>query len=145
MIDSKCPHCGEHVPSTSTSCPKCYGSIPRNTVSRRPSRRARTHSQKEKNTTVAFLLALLPGIFGLQGLGLIYLNHENRKGWQFLGVGMILFLLLLGCANMWNAVGSVTKVLLVFAMIILGLVYISSYLAQLAETKFGTVFGLFRL
>ena len=133
------------MPSTSTVCPKCYGSIPESTVSRRPARRTQTRSQKEKNSTLAFLLALLPGIFGLQGLGLIYLNHENRRGWHFLGVGMVLFLLLLGCANLWNSVGSFTRVFLVFGMIILGLIYISSYLAQLAETKFGTVFGLFRL
>jgi hypothetical protein len=133
------------MPSTGTVCPKCYGSVPRNTVSREPPRRTPVRGEKEKNKTLAFVLAVLPGIFGFQGLGLIYLNHENRRGWHFLAVGLVLFLSLLGCVSWWDGVGSITRVLLVFAMIILSIIYISSYLAQLAETKFGTVFGLFRL
>lgn len=145
MNRNRCPDCGEHIPSTAKTCPKCYRTISGKPVSDKQSGRTYEKTEKGKDETLAFLLAVIPGIFGVQGLGLIYLNPENRRGWHFLIVGLILFLSLLVCASWWDGVGSFTRVLLMFAMIILALIYISSYLAQLAETKFGTVFGLFRL
>lgn len=145
MTLHRCPHCGEYVPSTSKKCPKCYRTVPECSVDRREYGRPATRNTGEKSKTFAFLLALVPGIIGLQGLGLIYLNYRRERGWYFLIVGLILFLSLLACASWWDSVGSLTRVLLIFAMIVLALIYISSYLAQLAETRLGSVFRMFRL
>lgn len=145
MTSHRCPHCGEYVPSTSTKCPKCYKSVPNNSVYKRDYNRPSDPDTRGKSNTLAFFLALIPGIIGMQGLGLIYLDYKRERGWHFLIVGAILFLSLLACVSWWDSVGSITRVLLIFAMIVLSLIYISSYLAQLAETRFGSVFRLFRL
>lgn len=144
MTVDRCPNCGEYVPSTSTVCPKCYSTIPKNAIYRRPPKSTNLNMKREKSETLALMLALIPPIFGLQGLGLIYLNHENRRGWYFLGIGLVLFLLLLIFVSRWDASGTFSRVLLVFSMIILSLIYISSFVAQLLETRFGTVLGRFR-
>lgn len=91
------------------------------------------------------LLAIIPGVFGIQGLGLIYLDYKESRGWIFLLIGAVLFLSLIGMVTLWNDVGSFTRVVLIFTMIIFAVLYLSSYVAQLAETRFGSVLRLCRL
>ena len=91
------------------------------------------------------LLAIIPGVFGMHGLGLIYLDYKESRGWIFLLIGAVLFLSLIGMVTLWNAVGSFTRVVLIFTMIIFAVLYLSSYVAQLAETRFGSVLRLCRL
>ena len=145
MSNRRCPNCGELVPSLSMTCPKCYSAVPRADTPKRKTPSPIKHETPEKNMFVATMLAAIPGIFGLQGLGLIYLDHKESKGWYFLIIGAILFMSMYLCVNWWNSVGSFTKVILVLALIILATTYISSYLAQLVETRFGSVLSFFRI
>ncbi len=145
MSSKRCPNCNELVPSNSVTCPKCYGPVPRDDIPERKTTGSVNREVPKKNMLFATLLAVIPGIFGLQGLGLIYLNHKESKGWYFLIIGAMLFMSMYLCIDWGNSVGSFTKVILVFAVIILAVVYISSYLAQLVETRFGSVLKFFRV
>lgn len=83
-----CPKCGEPVPSNSLTCPKCYAKIPPEpVVSREETETKRT--RKKFDTQI--LLSLIPGFFGILGLGQIYRNHSDVKGYLFLIIGAILF------------------------------------------------------
>lgn len=144
MSDRRCPNCNELVPSLSVTCPKCYSSVPRNDVPKKKSTTSVDRETFKKNITIATILAAIPGIFGLQGLGLIYLDHKESKGWYFLAIGAILFLTMYMCMNWWDSVGSFTRVILMFALIILAIVYFSSYVAQLVETRFGSLLKFFK-
>ncbi len=144
MSSKRCPHCNELVPSLSVTCPKCYNPVPRDDIpEERPT--GSIEHKASKNMLFATLLAVIPGIFGLQGLGLIYLDHKESKGWYFLIIGAVLFMSMYLCIDWGNSAGSFTKVILVFIIIILAVVYISSYLAQLVETRFGSVLKFFRI
>lgn len=144
MSDRKCPNCGEIVPSLSVTCPKCYNPVPREDVTEKRSSASMKSEEYDKNMFIATILAVIPGIFGLQGLGLIYLNHRESKGWYFLIIGAVLFMCMYLCVNWWNSVGSFTKILLTFSIIIIAITYMSSYLAQLIETRFGSFLNFFR-
>lgn len=148
MTDRKCPECGEIVPSLSVTCPKCYSSVPRtdNVPDKKETSSSKDNDRKagDKSILIATLLAAIPGIFGLQGLGRIYLDYRNEKGWFFLVFGAVLFALIYLCINWWDVAGSFTRVLLILALAILVMLYISSYLAQLADAHFGSVFKMFR-
>ncbi|HKM09411.1 MAG TPA: zinc ribbon domain-containing protein [Candidatus Methanomethylophilaceae archaeon] len=151
ISERRCPNCNELVPSNSITCPKCYRTVPRDEKvadTGRSTQRADTYKIQEtsvKNMKIAMLLAIIPGLFGIQGLGLVYLDRKDSRGWIFLLIGAVLFLALVGMASLWNGVGSFTRVVLIFTMIIFGVLYLSSYIAQLAETRFGSVLRLFRV
>jgi hypothetical protein len=98
----------------------------------------------DKSVLIATLLAAIPGIIGLQGLGRIYLDYRSEKGWLFLIFGAVLFALIYLCIGWWSDAGSFTKVLLLLLLVILAVLYISSYLAQLADAHFGSVLKMFR-
>jgi len=87
-----CPKCGEPVPSFSLTCPKCYAKIPQE-----PAARPQEDSQKteKKGSQASLLLSVIPGFFGLLGLGHIYRDYKDGKGYFFLIVGLILFI----CGN----------------------------------------------
>lgn len=144
MSNRTCPNCGELVPSLSVTCPKCYKPVPRDEPRNKKSSSPIERGSPKKNMFLATMLAAVPGIFGLQGLGLIYLDHTESKGWYFLVIGALLFMTLYMCVNWWDSVGSFTKIFLVFALIIVSITYLSSYLAQLIETRFGSVLNFFR-
>ncbi|MGE0015123.1 MAG: hypothetical protein AB7S83_02920 [Candidatus Methanomethylophilaceae archaeon] len=148
MTERKCPNCGEIVPSLSVTCPKCYSSVPRNDdVPDMKGPQLRERDEKVpggKSVLIATLLAAIPGIFGLQGLGRIYLDYRNEKGWLFLVFGAVLFALIYLCIGWWSNADSFTKVLLLLLLVILAMLYISSYLAQLADAYFGSVLKMFR-
>ncbi len=148
MTERRCPNCGEIVPSLSVTCPKCYSSVPR-TDDVPDMKSSKSRERKEvapggKSVLVATLLAAIPGIFGLQGLGRIYLDYRSEKGWFFLVFGGVLFALIHLCIGWWSDAGSFTKVLLLLLLVILAVLYISSYLAQLADAHFGSVLKMFR-
>ncbi|HKM13432.1 MAG TPA: zinc ribbon domain-containing protein [Candidatus Methanomethylophilaceae archaeon] len=145
MSNRRCPNCNEIVPSNSVTCPKCYSQVPRNDVSERKSSATTSSRSLQRNMTIATLLAAIPGIFGLQGLGLIYLDHKESKGWYFLIIGALIFMSMVLCVSWWDSVGSFTRVILIFALILLAIVYFSSYLAQLLETRFGSVLKFLRV
>ncbi len=148
MTERRCPNCGEIVPSLSVTCPKCYSSVPRNDdVPDMNGPKPREREERipgDKSVLIATLLAAIPGIFGLQGLGRIYLDYRSEKGWLFLIFGAVLFALIYLCIGWWLDAGSFTRVLLLLLLVILAVLYISSYLAQLADAHFGSVLKMFR-
>ena len=94
-----CPKCGEPVPSNCLTCPKCYAKIPSEPV--KEERQSNGGSQKNesrkggKDPTIRLILSVIPGFFGLLGLGMIYDDYKSTKGYFFLCIGLVLFL----CAN----------------------------------------------
>ena len=110
MADRYCPYCGELVPSNSVTCPKCYRKIPDEPGAPKQSRRAqrekrrsedrrtaprpernRTGSRREYSRQLALALNVIPGFFGLLGLGQIYRDYKSMKGWFILLLGLVLF------------------------------------------------------
>lgn len=91
MSDRRCPHCGERIPSFSINCPSCYRSIPREEP--RETYRIidddRAPSLHRVNRKAVMLLALIPGVFGLFGLGHFY-QRDCRKGAFFLMMGVFM-------------------------------------------------------
>ena len=151
ISERRCPECNDLVPSNSITCPRCYKAVPRDEKPAGTGRSAqktdtyRIQETRVKDMRIAMLLAIIPGVFGIQGLGLIYLDYKESRGWIFLLIGAVLFLSLIGMVTLWNDVGSFTRVVLIFTMIIFAVLYLSSYVAQLAETRFGSVLRLCRL
>ncbi len=100
MADRYCPYCGELVPSTSLTCPKCYKKIPVMDPEPRSTGGSGGSSSKGKSSgssggkseTIAVLLALIPGLFGILGLGMLYKNHSSRSGIIFLVLGLLTFI-----------------------------------------------------
>ncbi len=81
-----CPYCGERVPSNSITCPKCYRKM------HGPAGSERTDGASEgsrRSRTVAVLLDAIPGLFGLLGLGQLYLGH--RRSILLTLVGLVVF------------------------------------------------------
>ena len=123
MADRRCPYCGELVPSTSITCPKCYKKIPAEPEPvRRESDRPKNESGRRYNRTVATLLSLIPGLFGLLGLGLIYRNPRQKRGYIALVLGLLFFV---------AAMGFTIGVLTVFLAVPCWIVYVLGYLGCL--------------
>lgn len=93
MADRRCPYCGELVPSTSITCPKCYRKIPSEPEPvRRESDSRKSEGGRRYNPRIAMLLSLIPGLFGLLGLGLIYRNPRQKRGYVALLLGLCFFI-----------------------------------------------------
>ena len=123
MADRRCPYCGELVPSTSITCSKCYKKIPAEPEPvRRESDRPKNESGRRYNRTVAILLSLIPGLFGLLGLGLIYRNPRQKRGYVALVLGLLFFV---------AAMGFTIGVLTVFLAVPCWIVYVLGYLGCL--------------
>ena len=123
MADRRCPYCGELVPSTSITCPKCYKKIPAEPEPiRRESDRPKNESGRRYNRTVATLLSLIPGLFGLLGLGLIYRNPRQKRGYIALVLGLLFFV---------AAMGFTIGVFTVFLAVPCWIVYVLGYLGCL--------------
>jgi len=84
-----CPKCGEPVPSNCITCPKCYTKIPSEPVA---SEKVNDQGPKPKSQSTRILLTIIPGFFGLLGLGMIYDDTKNMLGYKFLIAGLILFI-----------------------------------------------------
>ncbi len=85
-----CPKCGEPVPSNCITCPKCYTKIPAEPVSAEETKRS---EPKRKSQSTRILLTVIPGLFGLLGLGILYDDTKNMLGYKFLIAGLLLFIL----------------------------------------------------
>lgn len=92
MADRRCPYCGELVPSNSVTCPKCYKKIP---VEPEPVRDRSGGDQKRQrrggSRKIAILLSIIPAFVGLLGLGLIYRNPRQKRGYIVLLLGLLFF------------------------------------------------------
>ncbi len=122
--------------SSAEICPRCYKKIPQRTESV-PEQHIKHESERRSDKT-AFLLALIPGLFGFLGLGKIYLDRNNRDGWMLLAAGLVLFFL--GNGLIFGTAG-----LLVFLAIPIIILYVLLYLYALANTAvngFFTSLGL---
>lgn len=124
MADRRCPYCGELVPSTSITCPKCYRKIPSEPEPvRRESGSQSKGSGRSSSRTIAILLSVIPGLFGLLGLGLIYKNPRRKIGYIALVIGLLFFI-----AAMGFTIGVVTVFLAVPCWIIYALGYLGCLL-----------------
>jgi len=141
----RCPHCGETVPSYSLTCPRCYRDIPREDVSRETFREegGRCGIPRDKSRTLTMILAAFLPLVGINGLCQIYRDHREAKGWFFLAAGLLLFWGLVFLIRVVTGSGWLGATLAFIAALIVGLMYISLYLAQLADAFFGSVFGVF--
>ena len=93
MADRRCPYCGELVPSTSITCPKCYRKIPSEPEPVRKETDGRKNEGRRRySPRIAMLLSLIPGLFGLLGLGLIYRNPRQKRGYVALLLGLYFFI-----------------------------------------------------
>ena len=99
MSDRYCPFCGELVPSTSVTCPKCYRKIPAEPDAPKEERRRERQRdtpvderpKRSYNKKVALALAVIPGFFGVLGLGQIYKDYRSTGGYFILLLGLLLF------------------------------------------------------
>lgn len=134
MNDRRCPYCNEYVPSTSITCPKCYKQIP---LDKDPVRNESIYNtdgsihreprQRTVNNRTAMLLALIPGLFGLLGLGLLYRDPRNPRGWGLLALGLALFCTI-------NAMLFLTLGLSLLLVMPLAIIYVLLYLFNLFIT-----------
>lgn len=125
MADRRCPYCGELVPSNSVTCPKCYKKIPTEPEPVRRERRSSEGGGRTPNRTVALLLAIIPGFFGLLGLGLIYRNPRQKRGYLALVLGLLVFLV---------AVCFTVFIVTIFLAVPFWIIYALLYLGCLALT-----------
>ena len=115
MNDRYCPFCGELVQSSAVTCPKCYkkippepemaGSRPHRSSGQKTSDRTEKTPRRRKeraesrprgsgrvyNRRTAVFLNLIPGFFGLVGLGQIYRDYKGFLGYFMLLAGLALF------------------------------------------------------
>jgi len=143
MSQKKCPNCGEYVPNNSLTCPKCFASIPRETPVKKEEKTRRSVPQN-KSGTLALFLAVVPAFVGLLGLGKIYLEPKEHRGYWFLVAGLLLFLpFLVLFFTMLNS-GFIVAILLFVVTIIVLLIYISAAIASILDTLFGSVFRIIK-
>ena len=133
-MSRKCPYCGEEVPSFSLNCPKCYRSIPREEyrIKDEPKKgdipNDRAPSVQVFNSKVVLLLALIPAALGIMGMGQIYMKEYN-KGFRFLAVGSMTFILLVLIITNYDSFGA-WKFLAVAFTIFLLILFIGTYVVQ---------------
>ena len=146
MKQRKCPYCGEYVQENSLTCPKCFREIPRESTE---STEYVINEDKRKRSggvpTIAVILAIIPPFAGLLGLGMIYLDPKKSKGYWFLVAGLLLFLASLALFYMVRHSGFFSAVLLLVALVIIVLIYISAAVGALLETIFGSALRFLRL
>jgi len=140
MKQNRCPYCGEYVQKNSLTCPKCFKEIPRepSSVSENVTKEGKKRSGNVP--MMALLLAVVPAFVGLLGLGMIYLHPKESKGYWFLIAGLLLFLSSMSLLYIMRHSGLLSAVLLLAAIVILTLIYISAAVAAFLETMFGSAF-----
>ena len=126
MADRYCPYCGELVTSTSITCPKCYKKLPNQpepTGGGGGSGKS-SPSGGGKNRSIAILLAIIPGLFGLLGLGLLYYDRSSKPGWTLLIIGLLTFALFLVIVT--SSIFILNIVLAIPVAILYGLMYLGN-------------------
>ena len=145
MSQKKCPHCGEFVQKNSLTCPKCFGTIPReHTESSEYVIKEDRKERSKKASSAVVLLSLIPPFFGLLGLGMIYRDHKDSKGYWFLAAGLVIFLPMLALLYMITHSGFFSAVLLFIALAVLSLIYLSAAAAAFLEAVFGSALKILR-
>lgn len=140
MADRRCPYCGELVPSNSITCPKCFKKIPVEPEAVRREERRREDSQRpgiggrQYNRTIALVLAIIPGLFGLLGLGLIYKNPRSKIGYLALVFGLLFFI---------AAVLFTVSIIMIFVAVPCWIIYALMFIFSLALTVMD--FSAFRM
>jgi hypothetical protein len=145
-----CPHCGELVPSDCIRCPRCYKDIPsEEKEAKKAAENVRTgdgsHRTDGKNIDTATALAVLPAFIGVLGLGQIYLEPREGKGYWFLAIGLLFWIPLVILVSAIFRSGIVTAFLLAIAAAVLGLLYVSAAIASIIDAHFGSVFRFLRI
>ncbi|MGE4275202.1 MAG: hypothetical protein AB7E27_03950 [Candidatus Methanomethylophilaceae archaeon] len=123
----RCPQCGSSVPDNSLTCPQCFTPLPREAEVIDGSGAWHGAKSGSKNGNVAMLLAILPGIFGIWGLGHLYLG-ESQRGLKFLAVGLLLTISMLILAS------AAYLVFTVVCLVFLALVWLALYAYHAFET-----------
>ncbi|MBQ8179213.1 MAG: hypothetical protein IJ026_02045 [Candidatus Methanomethylophilaceae archaeon] len=150
MADRYCPHCGELVPSTSVTCPKCYRRIPAEPVVDTGRTRDGSGGTGSRDTgarrqgydrRLALLLDLIPGFFGFLGIGQIYRDHRSSKGYLMLLSGLAIFALtMMLLLNITPGVLSfLAKVSAFPLMLLYALMYIGAAVDILIDVVFSRV------
>lgn len=116
-----CPKCGEPVPPNCITCPKCYAKVPSEPVT---SEKTKQSEPKRKSNSTRILLTVIPGFFGLLGLGILYDDTKNMLGYKFLVAGLLLFisgnaLILAGFPFLILGIGPMIVYLILFLITIL--------------------------
>ena len=149
MSDRFCPFCGELVPSTSVTCPKCYRKIPAEPIPEKQERKRRERTdtpvgerpKRGYNKNIALVLAVVPGFFGFLGLGQIYRDYRRTGGYFLLLIGLLVFaaaMLLL--SN--NGHGFTIGVLSTIGAFPLMLLYAFMYIGALVDVLLNSVFRM---
>lgn len=130
-MSKKCPYCGEEVPTFSVTCPKCYREIPREETKRSSGYSVpndRVPATKTYNKTLILILAIVPALIGIMGMGQIY-QGRVEKGIKFLVVGLLSFGIMAFCMFQMVTVQGWAFLLLGLFIIAL-LVYFITFIVQ---------------
>ena len=137
-MSRRCPKCGAEVPGNSLTCPECYTEVPRGEIEDPPQQRETYVPQTSgKSRTVALILAIIPALFGLLGLAQIYKDHGSRAGWRILGLGIIVYLLIVGMVFLTLATVGLMAILTIIPILFLGAVYLITAAACLMDAYLG--------
>ena len=155
MSDRFCPFCGELVPSTSVTCPKCYRKIPAEPDAPKEERRRERQRdtpvgerpKRSYNKKVALALAVIPGFFGVLGLGQIYKDYRSTGGYFILLLGLLLFTgsMLLLTSHMHGVLMNILTTIGAFPLMLLyAFVFIGSVIDILLNSLFRMDVSSFR-
>jgi len=145
MADRYCPFCGELVTSGSITCPKCYRKIPAEPAPKE-SKKERTSSSdsrqpRDRNDTIALVLCVIPGLFGILGLGQIYRDYHSAKGYLMLLFGLAFFIpaVILAFSLFPSLMGTVVTTIMAIPLFI---IYGILYLGAIVDIMLGNVFRI---
>ncbi len=127
------------MPSNSLTCPKCYKKIPPE-----PDKPEKTETGKSGGSGsggktgggsggIALILALIPGLFGVLGLGILYKDHSSRSGLLFLVLGLLVF-----AVTILILTSSIPILNILFAIpfaIFYGLLYLGNVFITMAKSR----------
>lgn len=151
-MDRKCPYCKASVPANSLTCPSCYKEVPRDADVKaepqyeytihdddQPQYEYKIHEERHRSKKIAMFLSFIPGVFGLMGLGLMYLGAWKRGALFFIiGLPLMIMLALLISSAAGLSLG--WAILSVGAMLIVGVMYIGVFILQVMATSAAAVF-----
>lgn len=137
MAERRCPYCGELVPSTSITCPRCYKKIPVEPERRADDYRMTDESPRKErgfSRKLALALNVVPGFFGILGLGQIYRDWRQTRGYVFLALGLLLF---------WGAALILLNVMPILSSVValpLLIIYVLLYIGAAADLVMSMIF-----
>ena len=144
----RCPKCGAVVPDNSLTCPQCYTEVPRDLTEQEPVRDRNEFrkqiERRKKDMRISLVLAIIPAFFGILGLGLIYQDSRDFRGWRYLAIGAVLYLLPVAAIVVIGFADVLAAVLLIIPLFFVLLLYAGIALVSIAETYFGSFRLLFK-